>query len=206
MEHPTNQGDDSNSSSSSGVKRQLTHILGIASCNHKTEITKQPNVKRAHVYCKIRQLSGQVTGPLIEHYIQNRYGMTKNNSSQCTGDVRHNQTNFEIKVSNGGRKNNKFNYVQLRMNHSCEYILTAYYVSADNIETEGELFIFKLAKIDIKPLILKYGGYAHGTKQQLGEITADSLDSPENDKEYAIRPKYGDRCWNELLAFRVHEL
>ena len=27
-----------------------------------------------------------------------------------------------------------------------------------------------------------------------------------NNKEYAIRPKYGDKCWNELLSFRVDEI
>ena len=73
-------------------------------------------------------------------------------------------------------------------------------------ETEGELFIFKLTKINIKKLIFKYGGYAHGTKQKLGEITEDELENPINDKEYAIRPKYGSKCWNELLQFRVQEI
>lgn len=132
--------------------------------------------------------------------------MTKNSSSSCIGDLQHNQTNFEIKVSNGGKENNKFNYVQLRMNHNCEYILTAYYIHVDNLETEGELFIFKLNKHTIKNIILNHGGYAHGTKQKLGKITEDNLNDPTNDKEYAIRPKYGDKCWDKLLQFRVHEI
>jgi hypothetical protein len=188
------------------IKIKLKYILEISKVNHNIEIMKQPNIKRAHIYCKIHQLSGQVSGPLIEYYIKKKYGMIKNNSSLCNGDLQYNQTNFEIKVSNGGKEHNKFNYVQLRMNHSCEYLLTAYYVNCDNIETEGELFIFKLTKIDIKNIILKYGGYAHGTKQKLGEITKDDLENPTNDKEYAIRPKYGDKCWNELLHFRVQEI
>jgi hypothetical protein len=119
--------------------------------------------------------------------------------------LEHNEINYEIKVSNGGKEHNKFNYVQIRMNHECEYILTAYYINNDNIEIEGELFIFKLTKINIKKLILKYGGYAHGTKQKLGEITEEDLENPLNDKEYTIRPKYGDKCWKELLQFRVDE-
>jgi hypothetical protein len=166
----------------------------------------QLTLKRAHIYCKIHQLSGQESGHLIEYYIKNKYGMIKNNSSSCNGDLQHNQTNFEIKASNGGKENNKFNYVQLRMNHSCEYILTAYHINYDNIETEGELFIFKLTKINIKKLIFKYGGYAHGTKQKLGKIIEADLENPINDKEYAIRPKYGGKCWNELLQFRVQEI
>jgi hypothetical protein len=204
MDEPMNLSNNDNDE----IKIKLKHILGTSTCNcnHKIEIIKQLNIKRAHIYCKIHQLSGQVSGPLIEHYIKNKYGMIKNNSSSCNGDLQHNQINFEIKVSNGGKENNKFNYVQLRMNHSCEYILTAYHINHDNIETEGELFIFKLNKINIKILILKYGGYAHGTKKKLGEITEDDLENPTNDKEYAIRPKYGDKCWNELLHFRVQEI
>jgi hypothetical protein len=85
-------------------------------------------------------------------------------------------------------------------------ILNNDYINYDNIETEGELFIFKLTKINMKIIILKYGGYAHGTKQKLGEITIDDLENPTNDKEYAIRPKYGDKCWNELLQFRIQEI
>lgn len=188
------------------IQIKLKNILGISKLNHKIEIMKQPNIKRAHIYCKIHQLSGQLSGPLIEYYIKDKYGMIKNNSSLCKGDLHDNETNFEIKVSNGGKENNKFNYVQLRMNHSCEYILTAYHINCDNVETEGELFIFKLTKKDIKKIILKHGGYAHGTKQKLGEITEEDLENPTNNKEYAIRPKYGDKCWNELLYFRVQEI
>ena len=188
------------------IKIKLKYILWTSAINHKIEIMKQPDIKQAHIYCKIHQLSGQVSGPLIENYIKNKYEMIKNDSSLCIGDLHHKQTNFEIKVSNGGKENNNFNYVQLRMNHSCDYILTAYYINFKNVETEGELFIFKLTKPYIRILIFKYGGYAHGTKQKLGEITEEDLENPTNNKEYAIRPKYGDKCWNELLQFRVQEI
>ena len=188
------------------TKRKLKHILGISKYNHKIEILKQQDLKYAHIYCKINKLSGQVSGPLIEYFIKNKYEMIKNNSSLCIGDLQHNKTNIEIKISNGGKENNKFNYVQLRMNHVCEYILTAYYISDDNLEKMGELFIFKLNKTDIKKIIFKYGGYAHGTIQKLGVITEDDLENPSNDKEYAIRPKYGDKCWQELLNFRIQEM
>jgi hypothetical protein len=188
------------------IKDKLKNILGISKCNHKVEIMKEPDIKRAHIYCKINQLSGQVSGPLIELYIKNKYGMEKNNASLCKGDLQHNQINFEIKISNGGKENNKFNYVQLRMNHDCVYIFTAYYICIDNVENEGELYIFKLNKKELKDLIYKYGGYAHGTVQKLGKITEDDLDNQENDKEYAIRPKYGDKCWIELLNYRVQDI
>jgi len=188
------------------IKEKLKYILGISQCNHKIEIMKEDNIKCAHIYCKINQLSGQVSGPLIEYYIKTKYSMEKNNASLCLGDLQHNQVNFELKISNGGKENNRFNYVQLRMNHDCVYIFTAYYLCEDNIDNEGELFIFKLNKDDIKKLILSYGGYAHGTVQKLGKITEFELSNTTNDKEYAIRPKYGDKCWNELLSFRVDEI
>jgi hypothetical protein len=58
----------------------------------------------------------------------------------------------------------------------------------------------------MKSLILKYGSYAHGTIKKLGKITYDDLNNINNKKEYALRPKYGDKCWTELLRFRVDEI
>jgi len=185
---------------------KLANILSLSKCNHKLQIMKLPDIKNAHIYCKENLLSGQVSGPLIEHYIKEKYAMTKNKASMCIGDLQLNHTNVEIKVSNGGKNHNTFNYVQIRMNHTCDYILTAYYLHESNIDTLGELFIFRLNKKDMKEMILKYGGYAHGTVQKLGVITAEDLNSVTNDKEYAIRPKYGDKCWHDLLTFRVQDI
>ena len=187
------------------VKNQLQHILNLSTINHSLEILKEESVKNAHIYCKINQLSGQVTGPLIELYLKEKYNMIKNNASLCIGDLQHNNVNIEVKASNGGKNNNKFNYVQLRMNHDCEYLLTAYYISQKNIDTMGELFIFKIKKETLRELILQHGGYAHGTVAQLGRITIQDLEDVTNDKEYAIRPTYGDKCWNDLLPYRVQE-
>ena len=169
-------------------------------------ILKLPTLKRAHMYCKYNNLSGQFTGPVLEKFIRNKYNMIKNSASSCIGDLKFNEVNVEIKASNGGKENNKFNFVQLRMNHNCEYIFTAYYIDYENLENLGELYIFRLNKENIKPLIVKYGGYAHGTIEKLGPITIEDLNDVNNPKEYAIRPKYGDKCWDELLNFRVQEI
>jgi len=187
------------------IKAQLKHIIDMAKHNHKDNIIKQDNIKQAHIYCKINQLSGQISGPLIEYYVKHKYNMRKNNASLCIGDLQHNNTNIELKISLGGKDNKKFNYVQLRMNHSCVYILTAYYIHETNLDDLGTLFIFKLTKQDIKPIILKYGSYAHGTIHKLGCITETDLNNTSNDKEYSIRPTYGDSCWQELLKFRIDE-
>jgi hypothetical protein len=186
---------------------KLKNILQLAKYNHKKEIIKQSsNIKDAHIYCKVNQLSGQISGPLIEYYIKNTYNMIKNNSSLCIGDLKYKNKNIEIKISTGGKENNKFNYVQLRINHNCDYILTAYYLSIKNLKNNGELFIFRLNKYNMKNIILKYGSYAHGTIQKLGIINKKDLNDPKNDKEYAIRPKYGDDCWNELLKYKIDNI
>ena len=121
-------------------------------------------------------------------------------SSSSTGN------NHELKASNGGTQNDKFNFVQIRMNHQCDYIFMAYYISYENLDNKGELFIFKLTKTDIIPMIDEYGGYAHRTKKELGDITIEDLNDKDNMKEYDLRPKYGSDCWKELLKFRVDEI
>ena len=106
--------------------------------------------------------------------------MTKNNAHDCIGDLCYNGTNLEIKASFGGKTHNKFNFVQIRMNHICEYVLTAYYLCQENVDVNG---------------VKKHG-----------KITRESLDEADNDKEYALRPMYGDACWKALLAYRVDEI
>ena len=185
------------------LETKLRDILKISKCNHKKEILKEVDIKHAHIYCKINQLNGQITGSLIEEYIKNKYNMIKNKTSNCNGDLNKCNKNYEIKVSLGGKNHDKFNYVQLRMNHDCIYLLTAYYINNKNIKNLGELFMFELTKEDIKNIIVKYGSYAHGTIKKLGIITIDDLGNESNTKEYALRPKFGDKCWNELLKFRI---
>lgn len=190
------------------TKVKLKQLLDSCCSNkiHTEKIMNLPTLKEAHIYCKYNNLSGQFTGPVLEKYIKIKYKMTKNNVACCNGDLEYNKINFEIKASNGGKENNKFNFVQLRMNHNCNYILTAYYIDYKNLENLGELYIFKLNKDNIKALIVKYGFYAHGTIGKLGKITIKDLNDKNNTKEYAIRPKYGDKCWVELLKFRIEEI
>lgn len=187
-------------------KNTLKKLLHDKRRRYKIEILKESTLHDAHVFCKTEKMSGQKTGPLLEHYIRNKYGMTKNNASSCIGDLKCKGKNFEVKASLGGQENNKFNYVQIRMNHDCEYILTAYYIDDSNIEKLGELFIFQIDKKTMINLLVKYGDYAHGTISKLGKITEEQLKNNENTKEFALRPTYGSECWKTLLNFRVNEI
>jgi hypothetical protein len=188
------------------IKRSLEMILKKKESNHRSEIMKQIDLKRAHIYCKINHLIGPIAGPLLERYIIEKYGMLKNSSSKGIGDCTFFNKNIEIKISLGGEKtHNHFNYVQIRFNHSIDYyLLTAYYLNEVNLKTNGELFMFLVPKDKMKKIILNYGKYAHGTIIKNGMICAKDLE--KNGLEYAIRPRYGDMCWRYLLNYRVYEL
>ena len=172
--------------------------------NYKNIIMKSTNLKKACINCKIYNLSGQQSGPLIERYIIKHYNLLKELSSDCVGDCSKNNKFIEIKVSLGGVNHNKFNYVQLRMNHEINiYLLIAYYLNNDNLTNNGELFIFNIKKEKMIDIIYKYGNYAHGTIKKNGYITMKDLIEKNNNNEYSIRPKYNDKCWQELLLYRV---
>ena len=182
--------------------KKLTELLRSVSLDHQKEILKLSTFKEAHIYCLSSNISSQKYGPLLEKFFQEKFQYLKNDSKECTGDCRKEGKNYEIKVSLGGMTYSKYNYVQLRPSHDCDfYILTAYYLSEDNLRMEGELFVFRVPKEEIKKLIVSHGGYAHGTVKEHGEITLENLGK----KEFAIRPRYGDNCWKELLNFRVLE-
>ena len=167
---------------------------------------KEPTIKHAHVYCVINNVSAQQYGPLLEKYIRFKNKFTKNNASSCNGDCSKDNYNAEVKASLGGSKHNKFNWVQLRVSHDIDYyILTAYHLKHTNVEDLGELYVFKVKKEDMITLISNYGGYAHGTNREHGPITTIDLKDEKNKKEYALRPSYGDKCWQDIQAFRVTE-
>lgn len=187
------------------VKR-LKENLTLSNINHEDQIMKLATLKEAHTYCVIRGLSAQQFGPLLEKFLRTKFNYVKNKAEDCTGDCSKDGKNSEVKVSLGGATHTKFNFVQIRPSHDCDtYILTAYHLSTENVETEGELYIFKVPKSDIKKIVMSYGGYAHGTIKEHGAITIDSLNNEISIKEYAIRPTINDNCWKALMEFRVPE-
>ena len=187
------------------VKRLKEHLT-LSKVKHEDQVMKLATLKEAHTYCVINGVSAQQYGPLLERFIRTKFNYIKNKAEDCTGDCSKDGKNSEVKVSLGGATHTKFNFVQIRPSHDCEtYILTAYHLSPENVEAEGELYVFKVPKKDIKKIVLSYGGYAHGTIKEHGAITIDYLDDEKSTKEYSLRPTINDDCWKELMAFRVLE-
>lgn len=154
----------------------------------------------------MNNLSAQRYGPLLERYIQLKFDYIKNKATVYAGDCRKGGRNFEIKVSMGGVRHNKFNFVQLRPGHKCNgYILTAYYLNLDNVNEEGCLYIFVISNNEMKELIVKHGGYAHGSVKQHGPITTKTVFNSDNVKEYALRTTVNDKCWSDMIKFKVDE-
>ena len=187
------------------VKRLREH-LSLSTINHGDQIMKLVTLKEAHTYCVIHSLSSQQYGPLLERFIRTKFNYIKNKAGDCTGDCSKDGKNSEVKVSLGGATHTKFNFVQIRPSHGFDnYILTSYHLSLENVDTEGELYIFTVPKSDINKIVISYGGYAHGTIKEHGAITIDSLNDENSTKEYAVRTTINDECWNALMAFRVYE-
>lgn len=185
------------------ILRRHLHSIKV---DHSTEIMKKETLKDAHIYCIENNISSQIYGPLLEKYIRLKYGYLKNNVSECNGDMSKNGKTLEIKTSLGGKEHNKFNFVQIRPFHKCDYyILTSYHLCNDNIDQLGKLYIFYLNKSDMIEMLLKHGQYAHGTTSQHGVITIENLLNENKTTEYSLRPKFGDKCWNGLLKYQISE-
>ena len=131
-------------------------------------------------------------------------GNPKNESS---GDGCKNDVNYEIKVSLHA-KQSKLNFVQIRPDHDIDYyILIAYNMYHDSEDELGKGYIMKVPSIDMYDLVIKYGGYAHGSCKKLGNITSDNLRG--RNCEYALRCNpnvvsgVNQEIWNQLLQYET---
>lgn len=172
----------------------------------RPNILLEPTIKKAHSFCIVYDIPPQQYGLLLEKYIRIKNNFTKTSSSECRGDCSTNGVNIEIKTSLGGASHSKFNWVQLRVSHDIhEYYLTAYHLTHENVDREGDLYVFRVSKEAILLLVAKYGHYAHGTVAEHGEITLENLTDEKNKKEYALRSSFGDKCWKSMLPFQIAE-
>jgi hypothetical protein len=127
---------------------------------------------------------------------------------ETSGDGCKNNINYELKVSIHSI-NSKFNFVQIRPDHNVHYYILIGYNMYDIFDqNKGKGYVFKVPSDTMYDLIIKYGGYAHGTKKVLGNtITLENLKG--RNCEYALRcnpnAKKGKdyTLWNELLKYEV---
>ena len=74
-------------------------------------------------------------------------------------------------------------------------------------DTIGNAHIFKIPSNIVYDLIIRFGGYAHGTCAALGKITTDNIKG--RNCEYALRcdpnAKKGKNVelWNEFMKYEV---
>jgi len=125
--------------------------------------------------------------------------------NSTSGDGHKNGINYEIKTSIHAKKS-KINFVQIRPDHHIDnYILIAYNMYEN--DTIGKAHIFKVPSDNVYDLIIRFGGYAHGSTAMLGKITSDNIKG--RNCEYALRcdpnAKKGNdvEIWKEFMKHEV---
>ena len=125
--------------------------------------------------------------------------------NSTSGDGQKNGINYEIKTSIHAQKS-KLNFVQIRPDHNVDYYILIAYNMYEN-DTIGKGYIFKVPSQAIYDLIVRFGGYAHGTCEELGKITQDNMKG--RNCEYALRcdpnAKNGKNfeLWNNFIKYEV---
>ena len=129
----------------------------------------------------------------------------ENSLNETSGDGSKNGVNYEIKVSLHA-KQSKMNFVQIRPDHKIDYYILIAYNMYEN-DTIGKAHIFKIPSKNLYQLVVKYGGYAHGTCNELGKITHENMIG--RGCEYALRCNPNSKSgksfelWSELLKYEV---
>ena len=124
--------------------------------------------------------------------------------NETSGDGSKNGKNYEIKFS-AHDKNSKFNWVQIRPDHTVDYYI---FIGYNLFEEEfGKAYNFKIPAEDLYQLVIEYGGYAHGTCKELGAITKENFKG--RNCEYALRinpnalGKKSTELWTKLQTYNT---
>lgn len=152
-------------------------------------------LSRKHISCQ---------STLLETIVKNDLNI-ENKKNETSGDGCKNGVTFEIKISIHG-KSGKFNFVQIRPDHQIDYyIMIAYNIYEEDL---GKAYIMKIPSSVIYELVCQYGGYAHGTKKVLGDISRHVLYGRQC--EYALRPtaigkknSKGRKLWDIMQTYDV---
>lgn len=125
--------------------------------------------------------------------------------NSTSGDGHKNGINYEIKASVHANQS-KINFVQIRPDHDIHYYIFIAYNMYEN-DTVGNAHIFKIPSHIVYDLIVRFGGYAHGTCSALGKITPANIKG--RNCEYALRcdpnAKKGisHDLWKEFMKYEV---
>jgi len=168
----------------------------------KSKINRYNNLTQKCVYVR-ELLSPQST--TFQHIVMNDLGINKpiNNTS---GDGCKNNINYEIKTSIHAKDSNQ-NFVQIRPDHDIHFYILISYNLYDKTSPYGKAFILKIPSSNLYDLVIKYGGYAHGTCKKLGNITNGNIKG--RNCEYSLRCSPNTTkgknfvVWNELLKYEV---
>lgn len=164
-------------------------------------IQEEPDLTNKCIYCR-EYLPAQSTDMETIMKKDLRIGPPINATS---GDGCKNNIHYEIKYS-GHSKMSQLNFVQIRPDHNVDYYIFVGYNMYDDM-VKGKAYIFKIPSHIVYDLVVKFGGYAHGTVGQLGKITYDNLKGRHC--EYALRcnpnVKKGKNklLWDELLKYET---
>lgn len=128
--------------------------------------------------------------------------------NNTSGDAEKNGIKYEIKYSGHGKKS-KLNFVQIRPDHDIDIYILVCYNMYDKSSELGKGYCFKIPNENMNELIIKYGGYAHGTKKCLEKITEKNLKG--RNCEYSLRCNPNAKksskqykLWLELCKYEVN--
>ena len=121
--------------------------------------------------------------PTFQYIVMNDLEINKP-INETSGDGCKNNINYEIKTSIHA-KGCKQNFVQIRPDHNIDFYILISYNLYDNTSKLGKAFIFKIPSSNLYELVVKYGGYAHGTCHKLGKISIENIKG--RNCEYVIR-------------------
>ena len=170
---------------------------------YKDMCRTENNLLNKCILCKY-YMSAQEWATEMEQFIKKQLKIN-NKINEISGDGNKNNKNIEIKVSLGS-KDGQFNIVQIRPDHDIDYYLFVGYNLFD--EDLGKAYVLYIPSEDLYKLLPKYGGYSHGTKRKLDEITPDNIKG--RNCEYSLRANPNKKTstktrklWNELKKYEI---
>jgi hypothetical protein len=177
-------------------KKKITEALGIAE--------KSKNLLEKCVIW--REFVVPSAAKTIEQYIKKNLGI-KEPENKVSGDGKKGDNKYEIKVSIHS-KDGSVNIVQIRPHHDVNYYIV---ITMNLFDRGGKAYCLKIPAKDMYDLLPEYGGYAHGTICEYGEITPESIEGNKDSQcEYALRPKPNatkgtkyHSLWKEMKKYRV---